>query len=169
MNDQSSRSHAIFSLTLTQRRYTGQASPPRSSSNTAAFASDTSAGTFSTPIKAAHRQSAIPGRVNSPTPGASPRPGTPGDGTGRPPSRLLPRPSSALGGRTDIRAPSPNMVTRRGEKHNQHQQNDEDGSEDKTAQQSGGSMNNDNEWTTVTSKFHFVDLAGSERVSGRAL
>ena len=32
MNAQSSRSHAIFSLTLTQRKYTGSGPPPRSSS-----------------------------------------------------------------------------------------------------------------------------------------
>jgi kinesin family protein 4/21/27 len=32
MNAQSSRSHAIFSLTLTQKKYTGSGLPPRSSS-----------------------------------------------------------------------------------------------------------------------------------------
>lgn len=32
MNAQSSRSHAIFSLTLTQKKYTGSGPPPRSSS-----------------------------------------------------------------------------------------------------------------------------------------
>jgi hypothetical protein len=32
MNAQSSRSHAIFSLTLTQKKYTGSGHPPRSSS-----------------------------------------------------------------------------------------------------------------------------------------
>lgn len=32
MNAQSSRSHAIFSLTLTQKKYTGSGYPPRSSS-----------------------------------------------------------------------------------------------------------------------------------------
>ena len=32
MNAQSSRSHAIFSLTLTQKKYTGSGQPPRSSS-----------------------------------------------------------------------------------------------------------------------------------------
>jgi len=32
MNAQSSRSHAIFSLTLTQKKYTGSGFPPRSSS-----------------------------------------------------------------------------------------------------------------------------------------
>ena len=32
MNAQSSRSHAIFSLTLTQKRFTGSGQPPRSSS-----------------------------------------------------------------------------------------------------------------------------------------
>lgn len=148
MNDQSSRSHAIFSLTLTQRKYTGQGTPPMPSSSQPHSKESSPtiphSNTFSTPTRASVRYSGIPGRVSSPTPGerASPRPNTPGDAS-RPGSRLIPRPSSSLG---NMRAPSPAMK-------------DED--------EKGNNANSagDNEWTTIVSKFHFVDLAGSERVS----
>jgi len=141
MNDQSSRSHAIFSLTLIQRKYVGQGTPPQPRSTDSSPSIPQSCA-FSTPSRSSIRYSGIPGRVSSPTPGssASPRPNTPGD-AGRPGSRLIPRPSSALG-----RAPSPNSLK-------------ED--EEKATTTNG----NENEWTTVVSKFHFVDLAGSERVS----
>ena len=137
MNDQSSRSHAIFSLTLTQQKYTGQNSPrpekhspPTSHTNV-----------FGTPSRsAAHRQSGIPssmGRVSSPVPGSRPStPSAPGE------RRLLPRPSSSL---RDSRATSPAPKDDLDDKHSP--------------------STNDGEWVTVTSKFHWVDLAGSERVS----
>lgn len=141
MNDQSSRSHAIFSLTLTQRKYVGQGTPPPPRS-TDSSPSIQQSSTFSTPSRNSVRYSGIPSRVASPTPssgnmGGSPRPGTPGT------SRLIPRPSSVLGG-----APSPiNNINKEEEEKLNH---------------FGGS--NESEWTTLVSKFHFVDLAGSERV-----
>ncbi|KAG5647313.1 hypothetical protein DXG03_000851 [Asterophora parasitica] len=97
MNAQSSRSHAIFSLTLTQKKYTGS-TPPRSS---------------------------------SPLP--------PG---GRSPSRLarpgsILRPASALGHASERTSHA--------------------GGEDEQG-----------EWVTIVSKFHFVDLAGSERLKRTA-
>ncbi|KAL8281012.1 hypothetical protein RQP46_006691 [Phenoliferia psychrophenolica] len=76
MNAQSSRSHAIFSLTLTQRKYTGTGTPGPPSPNPGSRISR-----------------AIP-RVTSPTPGS--RSGTPTN-DGRPGSRFGLRPPSALG------------------------------------------------------------------------
>lgn len=88
MNDQSSRSHAIFSLTLTQRKYTGHGSP-RTPDTSPPMAGGSG---FSTPSRLAQRQSISNlSRVTSPTPGS--RPGTPGE-SGR---RLIPRPSSGMG------------------------------------------------------------------------
>lgn len=86
MNDQSSRSHAIFSLTLTQNKYTGQLSPSSPSSTHAAPSA-------TTPSRLAHRQSIpmLSSRVASPTPASGSRPGTPAR------SGLAPRPSSVQG------------------------------------------------------------------------
>ncbi|PFH54245.1 hypothetical protein AMATHDRAFT_135365 [Amanita thiersii Skay4041] len=89
MNAQSSRSHAIFSLTLTQKKYTGSGTPPRSSSpNTAAGRS---------PSRLARPGSVYSSpngpRVSSPTFGRPPTPSfaaAMGRGGGL-------RPSSALG------------------------------------------------------------------------
>ena len=157
MNDQSSRSHAIFSLTLTQRKYVGQGSPtsqPRSTDSSPSIPQNN--GAFSTPSRSSIRYSGIPGRVSSPTPTStavtgSPRPNTPGE-MGRPGSRLIPRPSSSLG-----RAPSPaGGHLKEREEEERLAMTDSNGS---------NTTSNENEWTTVISKFHFVDLAGSERVS----
>jgi hypothetical protein len=116
MNAQSSRSHAIFSLTLTQKRFTGT-TPQRLGRHS--------------PIPPTPSRLARPGsmyaRVGSPTSG---RPQTPSfaSAMGRGAGGL--RPGSAMGMRS--------------------------GSPDEEQQ---------GEWITVVSKFHFVDLAGSERVS----
>lgn len=93
MNDQSSRSHAIFSLTLTQQKHIGQGQLPTSARDKPPS---------STPSRIAQRQSGgLPhpsalARIGSPTPGS--RPGTPGE------RRLLPRPSSSF---RETRAASP--------------------------------------------------------------
>ncbi|GAA5990939.1 hypothetical protein JCM5350_008285 [Sporobolomyces pararoseus] len=83
MNSQSSRSHAIFSLTITQRKWTGLGSPPSAPSS--------SVTTSPTSPRVQNRLSGIP-RVTSPTPGA--RPSTP---SGRPGSRSGLRPPSIIG------------------------------------------------------------------------
>lgn len=83
MNAQSSRSHAIFSLTITQRKWTGLGSPPSPSSS--------SVPTSPQSPRVQNRLSGIP-RVTSPTPGA--RPSTP---SGRPGSRSGLRPPSMIG------------------------------------------------------------------------
>ncbi|GAA6061674.1 hypothetical protein JCM10212_000857 [Sporobolomyces blumeae] len=80
MNAQSSRSHAIFSLTVTQRKWTGTGPLPA-----------TSAPTSPQSPRVANRLSGLP-RVTSPTPGA--RPSTP---SGRPGSRSGLRPPSQIG------------------------------------------------------------------------
>jgi kinesin family protein 4/21/27 len=123
MNAQSSRSHAIFSLTLIQRKYRGSGLPQRSSSPLPPNGRS--------PSRLARPGSILAGssgnRVSSPTFG---RPGTPGISSAMARTSML-RPASSLG-HHDAR----------------------------------GSLDDDNgEWVTVVSKFHFVDLAGSERVS----
>ncbi|KAA1469366.1 kinesin-domain-containing protein [Dentipellis sp. KUC8613] len=88
MNAQSSRSHAIFSLTLTQRKFTGSGPPPRSSSPLPPSGRS--------PSRLARPGSMIAGpsggRVSSPTFG---RPGTPSFATAMGRGGL--RPASALG------------------------------------------------------------------------
>lgn len=123
MNAQSSRSHAIFSLTLVQRKYRGSGLPQRSSSPLPLNGRS--------PSRLARPGSILAGpsgnRVSSPTFG---RPGTPSMPSAMGRTSML-RPASSLG-HHDAR----------------------------------GSIDDDNgEWVTVVSKFHFVDLAGSERVS----
>ncbi|KAI0032831.1 hypothetical protein K488DRAFT_49051 [Vararia minispora EC-137] len=122
MNAQSSRSHAIFSLTLTQRKYTGSGNPPRSPSPAPGGRS---------PSRLARPGSMFttPTRVTSPTHG---RPSTPSSFSSAF-ARGAQRPASSLGHHLD----SPRK--------------DDDG-----------------EWVTVVSKFHFVDLAGSERLKRTA-
>ncbi|KAI0306797.1 hypothetical protein B0F90DRAFT_1808404 [Multifurca ochricompacta] len=126
MNAQSSRSHAIFSLTLVQRKFMGSSLPPRSSSPLPLNGRS--------PSRLARPGSILAGppgnRVSSPTFG---RPGTPSTPLAMGRSSML-RPASSLG-HHDTR----------------------------------GSLDDDNgEWVTVVSKFHFVDLAGSERLKRTA-
>jgi len=90
MNAQSSRSHAIFSLTLTQKKFTGSGQPTRSSSPLPP--------TGRSPSRLARPGSVYSGapRVSSPTSGRPPTPSfhnamTRGGGL---------RPGSAMGGRT---------------------------------------------------------------------
>jgi hypothetical protein len=99
MNAQSSRSHAIFSLTLTQKKYTGSTPPPRSSSPLPP--GGRSPSRLARPGSLYQTGTASTGpRVSSPTFG---RPGTPsfaaamGRGGGL-------RPSSALGHSSDTRS-----------------------------------------------------------------
>lgn len=135
MNAQSSRSHAIFSLTLIQKKHVGSnppPPPPRSSSPLPP------GGPGRSPSRLARPGSMIAGssnRVSSPTPG---RPGTPSFGSAVNRSSLQGsglRPPSSLGIHYADREPAESTTP-------------------------GG----DGDWVTVVSKFHFVDLAGSERV-----
>lgn len=88
MNAQSSRSHAIFSLTLTQRKYSGSGAPPRSSTPVQAGRSPSR---LARPASTYASTSA--NRVSSPTFG---RPPTPSFATAMGRGGGL-RPSSALG------------------------------------------------------------------------
>lgn len=89
MNAQSSRSHAIFSLTLTQRKYTGSGPPPRST--TPNPGNGRSPSRLARP--ASHQFGSVSGRVSSPTFG---RPPTPSFANAMSRGGGL-RPSSALG------------------------------------------------------------------------
>jgi hypothetical protein len=90
MNAQSSRSHAIFSLTLVQRKYKGSGLPPRSSSPLPPNGRS--------PSRLARPGSILAGspgnRVSSPTFG---RPGTPSMPSAMGRASMLLRPASSLG------------------------------------------------------------------------
>ena len=139
MNAQSSRSHAIFSLTLTQKKYVGTnpLPPPRSSSPLPP------GGPGRSPSRLARPGSMIAGpsnRVSSPIPG---RPGTPSFSSAVNRSSLQAsglRPPSSLGLHHADHEPAESTV-----------------------------LGGDGDWVTVVSKFHFVDLAGSERVRSATL
>ncbi|KAG8745599.1 hypothetical protein FRC10_007490 [Ceratobasidium sp. 414] len=146
MNAQSSRSHAIFSLTLVQKKYTGTAPLPRSSLQAPSAGASGRTSPMPSPSRLARPGSMFVGtngngRVGSPTFG---RPATPsfaaamGRGSGIRPASVMAVRSSNIGARP--------------------------GTPDDDEKPAGGS----GEWTTVTSKFHFVDLAGSERLKRTA-
>jgi len=157
MNAQSSRSHAIFSITLTQRKRVGSSSiggnsgvPSSSASTVPTSGAPPSAYVHpsapSTPSRGIPRPSSAAfasvanARTMSPTPNS--RPTTP---SGLP--LLHQRTSSGLRPASTVgtpRAASPLV--------------DDDDAATSPGRNQGG------EWVTVTSKFHFVDLAGSERV-----
>ncbi|UZJ52336.1 hypothetical protein CBS101457_001656 [Exobasidium rhododendri] len=146
MNAQSSRSHAIFSLTLTQRKYVGSGALSSTTASTLGIRPPSSFGLRSPTPTGRTTPTGI--RSGLPRPAssiagpasklASPsRSGTPGGG-----SSFGLRPSSVLGGGTPGRSsPMPEEARSSGEL---------------------------SEWVTVTSKFHFVDLAGSERLKRTA-
>ncbi|KAG8996291.1 hypothetical protein FRB94_008412 [Tulasnella sp. JGI-2019a] len=140
MNAQSSRSHAIFSLTLTQKKYTGT-TPLRTNGVT-------SGRTSPMPPTSPTAVSATPSRLGRPasmygsTTGSS-RVGSPT--FGRPPTPSF---ASAMN-RASLR-PGSSMALH------------SDG------QSPGEEASGDGSWVTVISKFHFVDLAGSERLKRTA-
>ncbi|KAH8117048.1 kinesin [Phellopilus nigrolimitatus] len=89
MNAQSSRSHAIFSLTLTQKKFSGSGAPPRSTTPVAP--NGRSPSRLARPVS--HQATSGSSRVSSPTFG---RPPTPSFATAMGRGGGL-RPSSALG------------------------------------------------------------------------
>ncbi|OCB86667.1 kinesin [Sanghuangporus baumii] len=92
MNAQSSRSHAIFSLTLTQRKYTGSGAPPRSATPVSG-GGVRSPSRLARPVSHQFNGTGNSTRVSSPTFG---RPPTPSFATAMGRGGSL-RPSSALG------------------------------------------------------------------------
>ena len=159
MNAQSSRSHAIFSLTLTQRKRVGGVAPPPSAGPGSSFPASASAPPSAFAAAngpAPSTPSAIPGspargiprpssvgpasRTMSPTPGS--RPTTP---SGLPMLRG-PRPSSVLG--NNGRSGTP--VSRVEEQESASFVINGNGKKDLSG-----------EWVTITSKFHFVGQSRS--------
>ncbi|TFK42468.1 kinesin domain-containing protein [Crucibulum laeve] len=129
MNAQSSRSHAIFSLTLTQKKYSGSGAPPRSSSPLPPGGRS--------PSRLARPGSMYAGGPNANSRVASPtfgRPATPSFASAMGRGGSL-RPASALGHLGD---------------------------------RGTSTQDDDGDWVTIVSKFHFVDLAGSERLKRTA-
>ncbi|PWN46165.1 kinesin-domain-containing protein [Ceraceosorus guamensis] len=148
MNAQSSRSHAIFSLTLVQRKFVGSGPPPPPSAAHGIRPASTMLGGRTTPTGRATPSGRSPSsglprpQSGIPTPGRSLASPTPGSRSGTPSaygSGGL-RPVSMIAGRSSSPLP-------------------DDGA--------GGSAGG-GEWVTITSKFHFVDLAGSERLKRTA-
>lgn len=142
MNAQSSRSHAIFTLTLTQRKYTGNNPLPLTGRPASSFGmrSQTPTG-LRTPTG---RSSALP-RPASSIPGASSRLSGALSSPGR---------SSTPGGGTAFGLRPASVISNSGR------------ASPIVEDRSGGG--DSGEWVTVTSKFHFVDLAGSERLKRTA-
>ena len=135
MNAQSSRSHAIFSLTMTQRKYVGGGAPPP----------PTAGSGFGSPSSGLPRPASALA-VGRTTPTGIP---TSNGRGGRPASTFI---SPGGGGSAAAsRSQSPQMGGAAAE-----------GMRGVSSVLGSG---RDGEWTTIVSKFHFVDLAGSERVS----
>lgn len=145
MNAQSSRSHAVFSLTLTQQKYVGSGpAPPPSAFNqghagyggrTTPTGRSTPTGGRSTPssgrLSGLPRPASLLPQVNrSFTPSGLPSSGRASISGGSRPASVMGTPRSSTSGLKDGQ--------------------------------------NDGDWVTITSKFHFVDLAGSERLKRTA-
>lgn len=146
MNAQSSRSHAIFSLTLTQQKYVGPGAPPPPSA--AHNAGLTGNGRSATPsgrsTPTGPRYSGLPRPASTvPTPNRAHSPAV----SGRTSIGGISRPGSVLGGG---RSDSPSL--NRGS----------------TSNAGFSDLSQEGSWVTITSKFHFVDLAGSERLKRTA-
>lgn len=144
MNAQSSRSHAIFSLTLTQQKFVGSGPPP--------------------PPSAAHNTGiGGPGGRSTPSGGRS-TPSTARSGLPRP-SSFLPQPSRSVTPssmqRTSMSALRPTSTMGVSSSNGQR-------SASPMLVNSTSETTQDGDWITVTSKFHFVDLAGSERLKRTA-
>lgn len=189
MNAQSSRSHAIFSLTLTHKRTaSSSSSQPLSSATQPALdlvsPAHSAYGRASSPSPAGGRASAGADPLMSPPPAGRRTPGgnttpTP-SGRTTPGSRLsgIPRPQSALarqsgGGPPPSPSPAGASLPARGKRQSMFAFNSSGlpanvnsptpGHRLRSASQDTNALSEGDVVTTV-SKFHFVDLAGSERV-----
>ncbi|KAG0351033.1 hypothetical protein BG005_009475, partial [Podila minutissima] len=143
MNEKSSRSHAIFSITLRQEKFVPAHPPPvpLSASTTAALASE---GRNSPTFRRQH--------VKSPSL------------TGHPSSGMSTSGSSAslasTGSHSSIPTPFTSGIQAPGSKLKRASIM----SESPLAPSTPDNPEPEGEWVTLTSKFHFVDLAGSERL-----
>ncbi|KAG0026079.1 hypothetical protein BGZ81_006651 [Podila clonocystis] len=143
MNEKSSRSHAIFSITLRQEKFVPAHPPPMplSASTTAALASE-------------GRNSPTFRRQHVKTPSL----------TGHPSNGMTTSGSSAslasTGSHSSIPTPFTSGIQAPGSKLKRASVM----SESPMAPSTPDDPEPEGEWVTLTSKFHFVDLAGSERL-----
>ncbi|KAG0284039.1 hypothetical protein BGZ96_011604 [Linnemannia gamsii] len=146
MNEKSSRSHAIFSITLRQEKFIPTHPPPPHSD------SQNNSPTF----RRAH--SKTPSISNTPLPTIS-------NGGGSASNLLNGRPGTPTTGGSSIPAPFTSGIVAPGSKLKRQSALPESVSSLSLASQA---TNDDpeveGEWITLNSKFHFVDLAGSERL-----
>ncbi|GJJ78918.1 hypothetical protein EMPS_11277 [Entomortierella parvispora] len=160
MNEKSSRSHAIFSITLRQEKFVPTHPPPASEvgqNNSPAFrrahAKTPSLGHL--PLPGSAGNSLSPG---SPSSLSSPRPGTPTSLVGSTPS--------------SIPAPFVSGIVAPGSKLKRQSAMATDTLTASSSSSSLATLHHDEaflpepegDWVTLSSKFHFVDLAGSERL-----
>ncbi|KAI1297947.1 hypothetical protein EDD11_006905 [Mortierella claussenii] len=152
MNEKSSRSHAIFSITLRQEKFVPTHPPPPQPSTSAA-----DPHCASSLSKRAHSKSPsisnISGITAIPSSAASARPGTP-----------------TTTGPSSIPAPFTSGIVAPGSKlKRQSAMVDTTSASQSSSTWAPTTPANDDpepegEWVTLNSKFHFVDLAGSERL-----
>ncbi|KAG0043772.1 hypothetical protein BGZ83_011056 [Gryganskiella cystojenkinii] len=156
MNEKSSRSHAIFSITLRQEKFVPtHPPPPQPQENSPAFR-----------------------RAHSKTPSIGHLPLLGPNGVALPPGSSLSSPSSARPGTptsstpSSIPAPFVSGIVAPGSKLKRQSAMTADTLTASSSSSSLATANTDDlslpepegEWVTLNSKFHFVDLAGSERL-----
>lgn len=149
MNEKSSRSHAIFSITLRQEKFIPTHPPPP---QPVSSDSQNNSPTFR--------------RAHSKTPSISGNPlPTNSNGGGSASNLLNGRPGTPTTGGSNIPAPFTSGIVAPGSKLKRQSAIPESLSSLSLASQA---TNDDpeveGEWVTLNSKFHFVDLAGSERL-----
>ncbi|KAF9345067.1 hypothetical protein BGX26_003579, partial [Mortierella sp. AD094] len=151
MNEKSSRSHAIFSITLRQEKFVPTHPPPQPS------ASDDANSPLN---KRPHSKSLSAGGLNGASTGAaaSARPGTPT--SARPGTPTTMGPSS-------IPTPFTSGIVAPGSKLRRQSTLVDvaaQSSSSSSLAQAADDPEPEGEWVILNSKFHFVDLAGSERL-----
>ncbi|KAG0261569.1 hypothetical protein BG011_000907 [Mortierella polycephala] len=184
MNEKSSRSHAIFSITLRQEKFVPTHPPPPQSHSSPPSPAVSTEPQDSLAFRRAHSKSPSSGNVsllngntaaNGPTasfapgfatgrpgtPTASTRPGTPTTSAGATPSSI-PAPFTS-----GIVAPG-SKLKRQSTMMDSIHPPPSPSSSTAAAQAIAAAASDDpepeGEWVTLNSKFHFVDLAGSERL-----
>ncbi|KAF9152302.1 hypothetical protein BG015_005479 [Linnemannia schmuckeri] len=149
MNEKSSRSHAIFSITLRQEKFIPTHPPPP---QPASSDSQNNSPTF----RRAHAKT--PSISNTPPPTSS-------NGGGSASNLLNGRPGTPTTGGSSIPAPFTSGIVAPGSKLKRQSAIPESISSMSLASQvANDDPEVEGEWVTLNSKFHFVDLAGSERL-----
>ncbi|KAG0200966.1 hypothetical protein BGX33_010661 [Mortierella sp. NVP41] len=151
MNEKSSRSHAIFSITLRQEKFVPTHPPPPQSASP-----DANSPTF----RRAH--SKTPSISSSPLPNSSSGSNSTSNlnGGGRPGT-----PTTGGSTHSNIPAPFTSGIVAPGSKLRRQSTIPESASSmSLSSQATNDDPEVEGEWITLSSKFHFVDLAGSERL-----